>query len=105
MTNVILRSESRRERRLAVNTAVTVKLLGMLGEPTVTGRVLDMSGSGVRVMLPTPMPCGGKVRIEGDGLVMFGEVVRCAPNGDAYSLGIALSHSEAGDREAPPVRR
>ncbi|HLW77377.1 MAG TPA: PilZ domain-containing protein [Bryobacteraceae bacterium] len=90
------RTDARRERRLAVNTPVTVKLLGMLGEPTAAGRVLDMSGSGLRLTLPVPMPCGGQVRVEAEGMMMLGQVVRCQPSAsETYSLGIALSHLEA----------
>ena len=96
--------DSRRERRLAVNTPVAVKLLGMLGEPTATGRVLDMSGSGLRLTLPAPMPCGAQVRVEAESMLMFGQVVRCQPTDSAYSLGIALSHFEAVDRDLLQVK-
>ena len=97
-------TDFRRERRLPVNTPVTVKLLGMLGEPTSLGRVLDMSGSGLRAMVPLPVPCGARVRIEADGAMLLGEVVRCQPAGEMYSVGVAVSHAEAVDRELVSVK-
>jgi len=57
--------------------------------------VLDMSGSGLRVEVPLPLPCGASVRVETTDLLMLGEVCRCQPRGDAYEVGMMLTHSLA----------
>jgi hypothetical protein len=89
------RADTRRERRLPANTPVTITVLGILGEPKAVGTVLDMSGSGLRLRLPMPIPCGAPVKLETDDMLMLGEVVRCEPQGQSYSVGLSLSHSLA----------
>ncbi len=98
------RTDARRERRLPANTPVAVKLLGLLGEPTSHGRVLDMSGSGLRATVPLPIPCGAQVRVNGEGMVIFGQIVRCQPSGAAYTLGVSISHVEASARDLASVK-
>lgn len=100
-----LRGETRRERRLAANTAVTITVLGILGEPKAVGTVLDMSGSGLRLRLPLPIPCGAPVKVEADDMLMLGEVVRCEPLGQSYSIGLSLSHSLAALSELERLNR
>jgi PilZ domain-containing protein len=85
----------RRESRLAADTPVKLKVLGMLGEPTIDGCVKDMSGSGLRVSVPLPIPCGASVRVEGKEMVMLGEVCRCEPDQAGYSVGVILSELRA----------
>ena len=83
--------ESRRESRLAANTPVTLTLLAVLGEPVFSGHVIDMSGSGLRVSLPLPIPCGAQVRVEGQEMLIFGEVCRCDEQDGSYSVGLMVS--------------
>lgn len=87
--------EQRRERRLSVNTPVMVTLQGMLGDPQMSGNVLDMAGSGLRVRTAMPVPSGARVRVETAETTMLGEVVRCEPLGSEYALGLALSEVRA----------
>ena len=70
-------------------------ILGILPQPPITGAVLDMSGSGLRVDLPLPIPCGATVKVEVTNMLMLGEVYRCEPVGNRFAIGIALSHSLA----------
>jgi hypothetical protein len=87
--------EHRRESRLTANTPVMVTLQGMLGDPQMSGDVLDMAGSGLRVRTAMPVPSGARVKIETDQTMMIGEVVRCEPLGGGYALGLALSEIRA----------
>jgi hypothetical protein len=99
------RRESRREQRLPADTPVTITVLGILGEPKAVGTVLDMSGSGLRVKLPLPIPCGAPVKLETNDMLMLGEVVRCEALGQFYSVGLALSHSLAALSELERLNR
>jgi hypothetical protein len=99
------RAETRREQRLPANTPVTITVLGILGEPNAVGTVLDMSGSGLRLKLPIPIPCGAPVKLESDDMLMLGEVVRCEPQGQSYSVGLSLSHSLAALSELERLNR
>jgi hypothetical protein len=69
--------ERRKEPRLKANQPVMVTALGLLGMPPISGRVVDMSGSGLQLRLPTPVPCGSQVRVESQHMTMLGEVSRC----------------------------
>jgi hypothetical protein len=67
--------------------------IGMIAMPPMSGRVLDMSGSGLRLVLPNPMPCGSPIKVETDHMVMVGEVCRCEPEKRVYIVGLRLSHT------------
>jgi hypothetical protein len=85
----------RRESRLSANTPVVVTLEGMLGDPQLSGAVLDMAGSGLRLRTELPLPSGSRVKVETERTTMMGEVVRCEPLGGGYALGLALSEVRA----------
>jgi hypothetical protein len=55
--------------------------------------VLDISGSGMSIRSPWPVPAGVPLQIQGSNRVMIGEAVRCEVHGhDDYRIGI-LVHS------------
>lgn len=85
--------EPRREPRLKANQSVVVTVLGMMSMPPMSGSVLDMSGSGLRLRLPNPVPCGSPVKVESGPIVMSGEVSRCQDDEGAYIVGLILSHT------------
>ena len=72
-----------------------VTLQGMLGDPQMSGNVLDMAGSGLRLRTALPVPSGARVKVETEATLMLGEVVRCDPLGEGYALGLALSEVRA----------
>jgi len=92
--------ERRKETRLKANQLVVVTPTGMMGMPPLSGRVLDLSGSGLRVVLPNPLPCGSPVKVESEHLAMIGEVRRCEPDKDAYIVGLTVFHTSAVTRKA-----
>jgi hypothetical protein len=84
-------SDQRRESRLPADTPVHLTVLKVLGEPSCSGHVIDMSGSGLRVSVPLPVPCGAQVKVESHETVIFGEVCDCAENDGLYSIGLMVS--------------
>lgn len=70
-------------------------LQGILGDPKMSGNVLDMAGSGLRLSTALPVPSGARVKVETDETLMLGEVVRCEPLGGGYALGLALTEVRA----------
>jgi hypothetical protein len=70
-----------------------VTALGLMGMPPMSGRVLDVSGSGLRLRLPNPVPCGSPVKVESQQMVMLGEVARCEDDLEGYAVGLMLFHT------------
>lgn len=55
------------------------------------GAVIDQSGSSLRLKMPNPIPCGAPVKVETGDMLMLGEVVRCEPSGQTYTIGLKVS--------------
>jgi hypothetical protein len=90
--------EQRRESRLKANQAVVVSSLGLMQMPPVAGRTLDVSGSGLRLRLPSPIPCGSPVKVEADQMVMMGEVSRCEYDSDSYIVSLMVLNTACSPR-------
>jgi PilZ domain len=85
--------ERRKESRLKAKQPVTLMVLGAKGSHLIEACVLDMSGSGLQLRVPAPVPCGTAVKIDGKSTLMLGEVCRCEPEEGAYTVGVQLSHT------------
>src|SRR5579863_217468 len=72
--------ERRREYRFEPNQAVTVKVLGMRPGPVMAASVCDISGSGMRLRTPLPVPCGIAIEIDSHATFALGSVCRCEPD-------------------------
>jgi hypothetical protein len=90
--------ELRREPRLKANQPVTVSSMGLMKMPPVVGHTLDMSGSGLRLRLPNPIPCGSPVKVEAEHMVMLGEVRRCQFEGSCYTVSLMMLQSSPTSR-------
>ena len=55
--------------------------------------VTDISGSGVQLRVPMPLPCGATIEIEGGDTLILGEVCRCEPVEGAYAVGVQVSQT------------
>jgi PilZ domain len=97
--------ERRRENRLKTNRPVTLTILGAIAQPLMEACVLDMSGSGLCLRLPLPVPCGAAVKVDAHDMLMLGEITRCTPEDGAYTVGIHLSHSLAALPELERLNR
>ncbi|WP_372964546.1 PilZ domain-containing protein [Marinobacter sp.] len=87
-------SEKRDFYRMQVNSEI--QITGSNGE-TITGICCDLSAAGMQLHVDRPFPIGEelKTRIEAAGnqfppLETVGEVLRCAPDGNGYLLGINI---------------
>jgi hypothetical protein len=104
--------EGRKESRLKLNVRqpVILTVLGAKGSHVIEAYLLDISGSGLQLRVPKPVPCGAAVKIEGGNTLMLGEVCRCEPESGAYTVGVQLSQTLAepkveSDSEARISRR
>jgi hypothetical protein len=55
--------------------------------------VTELSGSGVQLRVPMPLPCGATIEIEGGDTLVLGEVCRCEPAEGAYAVGVQISQT------------
>ncbi|HSW48790.1 MAG TPA: PilZ domain-containing protein, partial [Bryobacteraceae bacterium] len=78
------RAESRRD----VDREVMVARVGQ-PEPPIRGRVVDASSSGLGLSLPAAVPPGAQVQLEIENVSLVGQVARCRPNGESYSVGLS----------------
>ena len=85
--------DRRSEPRLKTWQPVTLTVLGAGGGYRIEACVQDMSGSGLQVRAPSPVPRGTPVKIDSRNALMLGEVCRCEPEDDAYRVGIHLSQT------------
>jgi hypothetical protein len=91
--------ERRREPRLKISKAVILKVLDRMSGPSMgkpmQGQVVDISGSGMRMCVPHPIPCGAAIEIfdstsDDFPRLILGEVCRCVPEQGAYTVGIRM---------------
>ena len=83
--------ERRREERLQLNEVVMVTLIGPPGGPPISCVVLDISGSGISVCSPWPIPAGVPLQIKSSNRAVIGEAVRCeAQCNEDYKVGIMV---------------
>lgn len=89
--------ELRREPRLRINKAVTLSVVSLMGEPSVgtlmNARVVDTSGSGMRLEVALPVPCGAEVVIEDQRMRILGETMRCDPKSDGYIVAVRVTET------------
>jgi hypothetical protein len=89
--------EHRRESRLKISKEVTVRVADPMRGPStrqsINARVVDVSGSGIRLELALPVPCGTQIEIEDDHTLILGEALRCDPQGDLYVVAIRVSET------------
>ena len=77
--------------RFTADMPVTVTVLGTAVPQAMLVRVQDMSGHGLSLGISNSVPNGSAVKVEGDGMLLLGEVCRCEPVGSEYRLGLQIS--------------
>jgi hypothetical protein len=85
--------ERRKEPGLKVKQPVILTVLDAKSRRLIEACLLDMSGSGVRLRVPMPVPCGATIQIEGGDTLMLGEVCRCEPVEGAYTVAAQISQT------------
>lgn len=68
-------------------------VLGPVARPVMQAQVLDASGAGLRLRVPSMIPSGSPVKVDAEDMLLLGEVTRCEPEQGAYIVGLHLSHS------------
>ena len=86
--------EQRRESRLGFSKAATLKVVSLMGKESagvpLHAHVLDVSGSGMRVEVSRPVPCGATVEITDRHTRILGETLRCDPKSDGYIVAVSV---------------
>lgn len=55
-----------------------------------SGRLINFSANGIRMLLKCGMRLGSTVKVEWGGTVLLGEIIYCTPQGTAYVVGLEL---------------
>jgi hypothetical protein len=95
--------EHRRESRLNISKNVTLRIVSLMGasDPRnpladpIAARVVDISGSGIRLELSQPVPCGAKVEISDNDTLVLGEILRCVLKREVYMIAVRVSRTTA----------
>ena len=99
--------ERRKETRVKLNVKqpVILTVLSAKGNHVIEAYLLEISGSGLQLRLPKPVPCGAPVKIESGDTLMLGEVHRCGPEAGAYTVGVQLSQELSSLTELERLNR
>ncbi len=90
--------DHRQTPRFAVNQPVSlVVLTGQ--EHELTGHVVNISQSGLRLLVRQPVAAGAAVKVEYEDTLLLGEAVYCYPAGDQFAVGLALEQALYGTGE------
>jgi hypothetical protein len=79
----------RREPRFENDQPVTVTNLGHPGE-TISGRLVNFSAIGTRMLLTCAVQPGSMVKVEWGGTLLLAEIIYCTPEGSEYAVGLEL---------------
>jgi hypothetical protein len=84
--------ERRMTPRLKLDEPLQVTVLGQ-GLPSVTASVVEISGRGLKLHSPVPIPVDAPVKVEAPELLVLGEVCFCQAAGESYEIGMNVVHS------------
>jgi hypothetical protein len=84
------RVDRRREPRFDIEKRIVVTLLGD-GGATVPGLAIELSGSGMRLLLKRAIPVGATVKAETEDSMMLGEVCFCEAQASGFLVGLKLN--------------
>jgi hypothetical protein len=98
--------EYRRESRLKISKKAILKVVSLGDGPgawePMEVRIADVSGSGIRLEVPLPVPCGAAVEIEDKHTRILGETLRCVAQGDVYIVAVRVSETTTVAGPAAP---
>ena len=81
--------ERRNEPRIKINQEVTITVLGQPDSLPFQAVAVEMSGRGMRLVSPRPLPYQAAVTVEKGDLLLLGEVIRV----DGEEIVLKLEHS------------
>jgi hypothetical protein len=96
--------EKRREPRFETERAVR---LNVLGDPCaeMTARIVNISGTGMRIMVDRPLALGVALQVEWDDMLLRGDVCYCQPMEDGHAIGLKLEQALLHTRELAKLSR
>lgn len=97
--------ERRQEPRIETDQEVVVTVLN--GQPmcAVQGRVVDLSGRGLRMILPARVELNAPLKIEFDDCLFLGEVAYCRDLVGQWLVGVDVQHSMVHLQDLERLRR
>ena len=87
--------DRRREPRFETEHPVQVTLLDK-EEVTLNGRMVNISGCGLRIILDRSVPLSTAVQIDCVDSILLGEVCYVEQQDDAYAVGVSLDQAVNG---------
>lgn len=82
--------EKRREPRFATDSTMGLQVLRPLSFERLTGRVVNVSRSGVALRLARPLERGSLIQVRVGNTVLLGEVRHCAKIDNEFAIGVLL---------------
>jgi len=86
--------ERRREPRFPADQPAMLMALGPQ-QHCLPARIVEVSGRGMRLLLPQPLKLDTPVRVDCADTMLLGEVCYCLREGDQFMVGLELEHSLA----------
>lgn len=87
--------DRRREVRVTADQIVKVTALGKYRQK-MDGIAVDLSGRGLRVLLPDPVEPGDALKIDLEDTLLLGEVCYCTAQDYGYIVGIEVDQVLSG---------
>ena len=84
--------ERRREKRFEVDCQTTLYVISEDSD-SVPIRIVDISGSGMKIEIDSPLKPGMLVKVSLPEALLLGEVVWCSGESAPYRAGIRIEHS------------
>lgn len=85
--------ERRKQPRVDIDQEVTVTVLGTTDSPPFQAATVDISGSGMRILSPLPVPYQAALKVQVGDLLLLGEVVRVQDCERGHMVAVKLQHS------------
>lgn len=96
--------ERRREQREQVDEPVLVTVLSGGQPAAIQGRILNLSGRGLKIALPGPAPIGAAIKIERPGEMWLGEVIYVRQGAGECHIGIEVDQALRYTRDLENLR-
>ena len=96
--------ERRREKRAQADETVLVTILSDGNSVPMEGRVLNMSGKGLKIGFSKPVEIGAAIKIERPGELWLGEVIYVRQGVEGYQIGIEIDQALRYSRDLERLR-
>jgi PilZ domain len=88
-----LTGEMRKEPRYRTDETVSLQALNPFSPDRYSGRLADVSRSGMKLQIPVRVERGTLIKIGLKNMIAFGEVRYCVPVGDVFHFGVHVSQT------------